>query len=607
MLINHQKSTHIYSLLPPREQWRQVLIFPAVDVRDDGVSLYRNISNYILWIELPTHKIWGFTLWTFTPFIPYRVLERIAQCLETAQPKEFDTIQNYLATLAGWRTVERSKLPDINMIAEDLARAEIRATLENSMSVKLAEENVRQAAHPYKAAFVEGLLTFNDTLDQDVVALLGTEPILSFDDAVAYNNLIHPIGRIESYRRQAMQTFPLLRDAFCRVTDEYRYQRLQRNVDSGNPLLPVLSDFFRCQLPVVRFLVGKEFELVGEEWRPQLDQLVDLLGMLKPGYWPKTAEDWEHCTRWLLPVFTALGDLRNREYPEILAGCLNELAKEGYVRIPARLEKHGVTLIDLTTIRDFEKTLREWSAEVGTVHSTASEALWQYSILKIAVLSHRWHEWLVRRMEEQEAAVDEAEVASFGWPTFISKPWHYNQHTVVPLNFPWALHEEGRNMKHCVGTYVSQCRYFGSHIFSLRGSATGLPLSTVELLIDERSGSKNEIVVVQHRAQGNATPTTACEQTLQEFLRYLTATVTREQLHDIRKQQQKRCSESEEYRKLVYRPVWPRRMVEEFRGLLRGYPLLEQIGQVEKQPILSKDEIDAFLNCVFTGAIEEQI
>lgn len=601
MRSSHQTANTLYALLPPREQWRQTLIFPAVDIREDGVSLYRNISNYILWIELPSHKIWGLTFWTFTPFISFRVLERIAQRLETAHPRELDAILTHLATLAGWRKIERSTQSDINMIAEDLARAEIRATLENSMSVKLADENVRQAACPFKAAFVEGLLTFNDTLDQDVLALLGNEPMLSCGDAVAYNYLMHPITKIECYRRQAMQTFPLLRNAFYYVTEEFRYQRLQRNVDSGNPLLPVLSDFFRCPLPVVRFLVGKDFDLVGEEWRSQLDQLVDLLGMLKPGYWPKAAEDWEHFSRWIMPVFSALGDCRNREYPEMLANCLNDLAKEGYARIPARLEKHGVALIDITTIPDFDKSLCEWSAEVDTVQSAASEALWQYSVLKIAVLSHRWHDWLVRRMEEQETAVDESEVASSGWPTFISKPWHNDRHTVVPLNYPWALHEEGRCMKHCVGTYVSPCRYFGSHIFSLRGSATGQPLSTVELQIDERSGSKNEIVVVQHRAHGNATPTTACEQTLQEFLRYLGATVTREQFNDIHKQQQKRCSESEEYRKLVFRPAWPRRMVDEFRGLLHGYPLLEQIGQGEKHPILSKDEMDALLECVFVG------
>lgn len=607
MLINHQKSPRIYSLLPPQEQWRQVLLFPTVDVRDDGIALYRNISDYILLIELASHKIWGFTLCTFTPFISFRILERIAQRLETAHPRELDAIFTHLATLAGWRKVERATQSDINTIAEDLARAEIRATLENSMSVKLADENVRQAAQPHKAAFVEGVLKFNDTLDQDVMVLLGNEPILSMDDAVTYNYLTHPVAKIECYRRQAMQTFPLLRDALSCVTTDFRYQRLQQNVDSGNPLLPVLTDYFRCSMPVVRFLVGKEFSLIGEVWRTQLDNLVDLLGMLKPGYWPQEEVDWRNLCLYVLPVFSALGSLQKRQYPEMLTTCMNDLAKEGYERIPARLERHGVTLIDITTIPDFEKSLREWSAEVDTLQSKASEALWQYSILKIAVLSHRWHDWLVRRMEEEETAEDTDEVASSGWPTLISAPWHNDQLTVVPLNYPWALHEEGRRMKHCVGTYVSQCRYFGSHIFSLRGKSTGQPLSTAELHINERYGNEFEIVVDQHRAYGNARPTEACELALKEFFRYLKASVTKEQLHEIRLQQQKRCSESEEFKNLVHRPAWPRRMVEEFRGLLHGYPLLEQIGQGEKQPILSKDEIDALLNCVFTGAIEEQI
>lgn len=602
MSITHQKSPHIYTLLPPQEQWRQVLIFPTVDVREDGVALYRNVSNYIIWLELSSRKVWGLTLWSFTPFISFRVLERIALRLETAHPRELDAILPPLATLAGWRELHHTKLVDINMIAEDLARAEIRVTLDSPLSVELAEANVRLAANPHKSAFVEGLVNFNKTLNQEVMALFGCEPLVSFDDAVIYNYMMHPIAKIECYRRQAMQTFPLLRNALSCVTVDYRFQRLQQNVDSGNPLLPVLSDFFRCSLQLVRFLVCKDFSLVGEEWQWQLDQLVDLLGMLKPDYWPKIAEDWQNLRCWLLPVFTALGNLRKREYPETLANCLNDLAKEGYARIPARLERHGVTMIDITTIPDFEKTLREWSAEVGSEQHQASDALWQYSILKIAILSHRWHEWLLRRMEEEEKTVDEVEVASSGWPTLISEPWHNAQHTVVPLNYPWVLHEEGRLMRHCVGTYVSQCRYFGSHIFSIRRSSTGQPQSTVEIRINERPGNEYEFVVVQHRAYENTAPVEACELTLKEFLRYVRATATKEQLHEILRQQQKRRSESNDFRRLVYRPAWPHRMVEEFRGILHGYPLLEHIGNnAANDKHLSADEINALLECVFVG------
>lgn len=612
MPTDQQAYNQIYSLLTPREQWKQILIFPAVDTSDNGVLLSRSVSNYMLWIELPSGKVWGLTLWTFTPFISFHVLERIAQRLETVHPKELETIITYLAKFSGWHKAEHSELAHINLIAEDLARAEIRATLENSMSVKLAEENVRKSAQPHKAAFVEGLLKFNDALDMEVTTLLGNEPILSFEDAVAYNHLIHPVPKLECYRRQAVQTFPLLRGAFTKATTDYRYQRLQQNVDSGNPLLPVLADFFRCQLPVVRFLVGKDFAQIGEEWLEQVDPLVDLLDLLKPDYWPKTQEEWQHVCRWILPVFSALGNFREREYPEMMASCLDDLVKEGYERIPARLERHGVTLIDITTVRDFENAMREWSAEVGIAQSKASAALWQYSVLKVAVLSHRWHDWLARRMEDEETKVDETDVASSGWPTFISTSWHHNRHTVVPLNHPWILQEEGRRMKHCVGTYVSQCRYFGSHIFSIRDSVSGKSLSTVELRLSEGSGSQYAIVEEQHRAYDNAIPTADCEQTLKKFLRYLAVTVSREQFIEILKQQQQRRSESDEFRRLCYRPAWPRRMKEEFRELLHGYPLLENLGYhadaetAEDNHLLSAAEVRALLNMdILTEDIEQ--
>jgi hypothetical protein len=579
MQITHQQSAHIYTHLPQQEWCRQLLIFPAINSSYDGIALYRNISNYVLWIELASHKVWGITIWTFTPFIPFRVLERIARRLETSSPHEFDSMAKSLSTLAGWRKAELTTLQNINTVAEDLARAEIRSTVENSQSLKLSDENVRKEAQPYKAELVEGLLKFNGSLDLDVLALIGNKPLLSMGDASAYNYLMHPVSKIECYRRQAMQTFPLLRDAFCQISSDFRFQRLQQNVDSGNPLLPVLTDYFRCSLRVVRYLVGKEFSLVGEVWRPQLDQLVDLLGMLKPDYWPQTSDDWQHFNQYMPPILIELGNVSERKYPEMLPACLNDLAKEGYSRIPARLERHGVTLIDIITIPDFERTLQEWAVEVGSTGSEARKALWNYSAIKVAVLSHRWHDWLLHRMEDEVSTLNKDEATIAGWPTLISSPWHNDQHTVVPLNYPWALHEEGQRMKHCVGTYVSQCRYFGAHIFSIRDSFSGLSLSTFEMHIGERYGYEATFAVDQHRAHGNARPSDACEQTLQKFLRHLRTTVTKELLHEIDKQLHMRQSESEKYRRLMQRRTWPRRIVEEFSKLLCGYPLLENMGQ----------------------------
>ena len=572
------QSTAGYALVSPRDGWRQSLIFPTVSVLGNGVSLDRRVSSYGLWIELESRRVWGLTLWSSTPFISFRELESIARRLESVHPKELDSTLVSLAKYVGWRRAGCAEASDINLIAEELARAEILATVQSRMSVQFAEENVRRVAAPHAAEFTEGLLKFNDALDPEVRALFGNEPLLSHEAATPYNYLMHPAAKIQCYRRQAMQTFPLLRDHFTRPTTDHRRLRLQQNVDSGNPLLPVLTDYFRCALPVVRCLVGKDSALVGEEWRSQVEPLVDLLGLLKPGYWPVTSEDWRHLYRWLLPVFSALGNFSKREYPEHLGGGLDELAKEGYARISARLERHGITLIDISGIPDFEKALREWSVQVGSTPERSIAALWSYSILKVAVLSHRWHDWLVRRIEDEEVSVEAPETPGLGWPTLTVEPWRNERHAVVALNYPWILQDEGRRMEHCVGTYVSQCRYFGSHIFSLRDPATGRSLSTVELRLEERPGQADEILVEQHRAFENADPAAECKQTLDEFLRHLRATVTIEQCRDIRKELHKRCQESDDYRSIVSNPAWPRRMVAEFRGLLRGYPLLEAVA-----------------------------
>jgi hypothetical protein len=72
-------------------------------------------------------------------------------------------------------------------------------------------------------------------------------------------------------------------------------------------------------------------------------------------------------------------------------------------------------------------------------------------------------------------------------------------------------------------------------------------------------------------------------------------------IQDIRQQQEKRRNESDDFRRLVYRPAWPQRMRDEFRALLRGYPLLENLGTKKQEKILSDEEISALLECVFVG------
>ena len=577
MLTAQNTSPSTYSLLPPQEEgWRQVLIFPTVEIGRDGVSLNKNTSSYILWIELASRKVWGLKFSRFKPFISFRILEMIALRLETAHPENFDAILVQLATLAGWRKAESVGLSDMDVIAVNLVKDEVPTLTEKTSPAIPDEDNSPQAAYPHKAAYVEGLMKFKNNLDADAVKLITNEPILSSDAANWYNYLIHPVAKLESYRRQAMQSFPLLRNAFCSTSKNYRYRRLQQSVDSGNPLLPVLLDFFPCPMPVARFLVGKEYALVGEEWCEQLDQMVDILSMLKPDYWPCTQEDWQNFNSWILPVYTAYTEyyfqLKLRKYPKLMSDWLNNLAKGGYAQIPVRLKRLGITLIDIITIPDFANEFSNLSYMVCADRHGGYEALWQHSILKIAVLSHRWHDWLLNQTNEKEDTYYENISSAIEWESFINKPWQYYKFMVVPLNNSEMLRHEGKMMQHCVGSFTYKCALYGAHIFSIRDLSTGKSLSTVELSVHASLNNKDEILVVQHYGYNNLPPTKECEQALNAFLRYLKKTVTREQFNELYQQLHKR----REKMGTKYSPNdCPGIQLLEFRRLLQGYPLLE--------------------------------
>jgi hypothetical protein len=75
-----------------------------------------------------------------------------------------------------------------------------------------------------------------------------------------------------------------------------------------------------------------------------------------------------------------------------------------------------------------------------------------------------------------------------------------------------ALLEEGRAMRHCVGTYASAVRQRRCHIVSICLRARGEVLrSTAEI-------SVTGLTVLQHRGVGNATPHPLCQRALQRAI-----------------------------------------------------------------------------------------
>lgn len=510
-------ATH-YTLLPSGSGWQQALALPSVKLREDGICFDTRVSGRMLWLELDSSTVWGIFFRSNGAFISYRDLQRICQRLDEARFEQTERVLSHLAMMFGWSSAgDAGSFEQISSeIAESIVKEAIHTDKGWNHQYLLTDESVRRLSRPYISQFQQGLASFAESLDQGLLQLVQIDPADGQFPFQYYNYLKHPLEKVCRNRRQALQAYPLLISAFCFEEPDHTARRLQHGVDLGNPLPTAVADYFRCSKTVARFLGEKDFDLIGEHWRCQLDKLPKILELIRPDFWPRIADDWNHFNEWVLPIYDALDDKWNRRRSQVLQNGLNDLVKEGYPRIPARMEKYGITMTDINNLHDFEQAYLEWAVQVDINKKDATAALQQVSILRITALSRHWHQWQIQALEESlaEGSADDLE----HWPTFIHTPWLCNDLVVMPLNTPWHLKDEGSKMQHCVGGYTSSCLFYGAHIFSIRNKVSGQSLSTFEIQLSDDVADSDPFFIMQHRGPHNSDPTENCTTALDAFL-----------------------------------------------------------------------------------------
>ena len=565
--------TH-HTLLPAGNGYKQALALPTTRLREDGICFDTRVSGRMLWLELESGAVWGIFFRSNGAFISYRDLQRICQRLDEGRFEQTDRVLSHLAVMFGW--VSAGNASSFELISTEIAEDLVKETIHDDKSWNhqylLTEESVRRLSKPYISQFQQGLTSFVESLDQDLLQVVQLDPASGQFQPHYYNYLKHPLEKVCRNRRQALQAYPLLISAFCCEEPDHADRRLQHGVDLGNPLPTAVADYFRCSKTVAKFLSEKDLDLIGGHWSCQLAKLPRILELIRPDFWPRTTDDWGFFNEWVLPIYDALDEKWNRSCSPVLQNGLNDLVKEGYQRIPTRLEKYGVTMTDISNLHDFVKAYLDWAAQVAMQASDAAAALQQVSILRITALSRHWHQWQIQVLEES-LAEDNADDLEH-WPTFIKSPWLCNDLIVVPLTTPWQLKGEGSKMQHCVGGYTSSCLFYGAHIFSIRKKASGQSLSTFEIRLSDDVADSDPFFVMQHRGAHNSDPAENCTTVLDAFMRYLKVTITAEQLRDIRWQQYKRRENSEKYHRMIDSPAWSRRMIDGFRELLQECPVL---------------------------------
>ena len=90
-----------------------------------------------------------------------------------------------------------------------------------------------------------------------------------------YNFLVHPTH--DTYRRQFAETFPGLVPKVVNAARDNFGAELLEIIDSGRPVVRSLAVRWQVRPGVVRHLIGKPIDLVGEHWVMRMPQLAAIL------------------------------------------------------------------------------------------------------------------------------------------------------------------------------------------------------------------------------------------------------------------------------------------------------------------------------------------
>jgi hypothetical protein len=381
---------------------------------------------------------------------------------------------------------------------------EIEKTFERELEGLAPAERFRDSEDILKACPDRAL----SLLNHDVLDITG--PNLEFYNLMHSTNPFRVRARI-----QALTVLPMLKWEFCGMNKET--DRIRRRIDDGKSVWDSFLETHPGKASVLRRIASTKSS--PEVWRGNLAGLLALLEPLPPEKIPASDKEWNA----FHSIFLALGlDRASHDYREnheerlqLKHRWLNECARMGWEKAYERFAAFEGGVGALTDTFDFLDEIRDagnhLASQSGEDWQSAGEwknksrERWlkapnKFGMFRLVEYSVRWH----RDALTEAGFSSSVESQRSTWPCLLSQPVELAPGFIaVSLGNADALTEEGRRMKHCVGSYWRHCFLGNSHIISLR-DAGGNPLSTLEISVPQNGSNKCEIV--QHRAKQNKTP-----------------------------------------------------------------------------------------------------
>jgi len=372
---------------------------------------------------------------------------------------------------------------------------------------------------------------FLASLDQRIVAAVGRSgaPL----STVRYNGYRRLSEAKRHYRLQAAEAFPL---GGAILAETRKESGLRRAVDRQLPLVPAMARVLKTTHEVVRWLMGKDIELVGMQWAGRIPDLATHLALLCPEHRPQSRLDWQAFNE-LVELALRVGEQNAGEdlLPQDSPGVkwVRELGRVGWRKARARLHALGAIPTDLLDIGDLVSEIVEVLAlELGarsdvtglmeeiffcTGETSVASLFYSTGIFRQLKASLKWHRSFLDPNEALPLPGQASTASLESWPPAFDGVQRIQEVSAVCLTNRHQLRAEGVQMKHCVGDYAERCLFKGSSIVSFRDAA-GRSLATAELRLEQDTGKHFFFRKAQIKGVRNALPGKDAEAALEALV-----------------------------------------------------------------------------------------
>lgn len=319
-------------------------------------------------------------------------------------------------------------------------------------------------------------------------------------------------------RLQAIRSYPwLFHELDLRTGGPYYHSPPQdflnmrgvitKAIDRGQPLIPSLVKRYRVGKHTLRYAIT----FLNDRCRiPEtIPTVLWFLDSIKPDHRPTNETDMAILNN----AIDWISGLRQDDDQVYVRTVATTLFKEGVAGFRSLMKRLCPSHNPDNPFHDVDDYLADYAQHTGNglitqeiADSLVKQWIKEAGLLSLFAESERWHlAWLTRQHEDDNRT----------WPAILPEPMWISNFQVQELNSTEMLLEEGKTMRHCVGSYAEQCVAGKAFIYSVQ-TRNGSLRSTVH--IGGHKGALGELIIMEHRAFANSTPSPSLESVADSLL-----------------------------------------------------------------------------------------